>query len=54
MKSNIMIIGDSNIHMENSANPDTITFMEFHESFNLQNHVNSPTHTAKHYLDLLQ
>ena len=42
MKSNIMIIGYFNIHMENIANPDTITFNHFLDSFNFQNHVNFP------------
>ena len=52
MKSNIMIIGDFNIHIENIAKPDTITFNDFLDSFNLQNHVIFPTHIAKHHLDL--
>ena len=46
MKSNIMIIGHFNIHMENTANPNTITFINFLDSFNLQNHVNFPTHIS--------
>ena len=52
IKSNIMIIGDFNIHMENTANPDTITFSDYLDSFNLQNHVNFPTHIANHHIDL--
>ena len=52
MKSNIMIIGDFNIHIEHIANLDTITFSDFLDSFNLQNHVNFPTYIAKHHLDL--
>ena len=52
MKSNIMKIGDFNINMKITANPDTITFSDFLDSFNLQNHVNIPTHIAKHHLDL--
>ena len=52
MKSIIMIIGDFNIHMENIAKPNTITFSDFLDSFSLQNHVNFPTHIAKHHLDL--
>ena len=52
MKLNIMIIGDFKIHMENIANPNTITFNDFLDSFNLQKHVNFPTHIAKHHLDL--
>ena len=45
MKSNIMIIGNFNIHIENTANPDTITFSDFLDNFKLQNHVNFPTHS---------
>ena len=52
MKSNIMIIGDFNIHMENTANPNTITFSDFLDSFNLRNHVNFPPHIANHHIDL--
>ena len=52
MKSNIMIIGDFNIYVENTANPDTITFSDFLNSFNLHNHVNFPTHIANHHIDL--
>ena len=51
-KSKIMIIGDFNIHMENIAKPNTITFSDFLDSFNLQNHVNFSTHIANHHLDL--
>ena len=52
MKPNIMIIGDFNIHIENIAKPKTIMFSDFLDSFNLQNHVNFPTHIANHHLDL--
>ena len=47
-----MIIGDFHIHMENTANPNTITFSDFLDSFNLQKHVNFPTHIANHHIDL--
>ena len=47
-----MIIGDFSIHMDNIANPDTITFNDFLDSFNLQNHVNFSTNIARHRLDL--
>ena len=52
MKSNIMIIGDFSIHIENIANPDTMTFSDFLDSFSLQNHVNFPAHIANHHIGL--
>ena len=52
MKWNIIIIGDFNIHMENTANPNSIMFSDFLDSFNLQNHVNFCIHIADHHIDL--
>ena len=47
-----MFEGDFNIHMDNTLHPDTITFLEFMESFNLRNHTYFATHISNHYLDL--
>ena len=49
MKLNIMIFDNFNIHMENTANPNNITFSDFLDTFNLKNHVNFPTHIANHH-----
>ena len=47
------MIGDFNIHMDITDDPNTITFNDFLDSFNLHNHVNLPTHKSLHYLDLV-
>ena len=38
--------------MDNTLHPDTTTFLEFIESFNLRSHTNFATHISNHYLDL--
>ena len=38
--------------MGNTLHPETTTFFEFMESFNLRNHTNFATHISNHYLDL--
>ena len=48
----LLFVGDFNIHMDNTLHPETITFLEFMESFNLRNHTNFTTHISNHYLDL--
>ena len=53
MHGKLMITGDFNIHMELMRDPDTITFMDFLDFFNLQNHVNFSTHIHHHHLDLV-
>ena len=50
---NIIMLGDFNIHMDNSEHPDTATFNDFLESFNLVNCTTFPTHISKHTLDLV-
>ena len=44
--------GDFNIHMDVN-NPETTTFNDFMESFNLKNLVSFPTHIHQHTLDLI-
>ena len=48
----LLFVGDFNIHMDSPLHPDTSTFLEFIESFNLRNHTNFATHISNHYLDL--
>ena len=50
---NILIVGDFNFHVDNTRSSDTITFNKILESFNLQQHVNEPTHKQGHTLDLI-
>ena len=45
-------IGDFNIHVDED-NPETTTFNDFMESFNLKNLVSFPTHIHQHTLDLI-
>ena len=53
LSDNILIAGDFNFHVDNIRNTDTITFNKILESFNLQQHVNGPTHKQGHTLDLI-
>ena len=53
LPGNLLIAGDFNYHVDNSTNPDTIKFNKILESFNLQQHVNGPTHKKGHTLDLI-
>ena len=48
----LLFVGDFNIHMDNTLHPDTTTFLEFMESFDLRNHTNFAAHISNHYLDL--
>ena len=53
MHGKLMLTCDFNIHIELMRDPDTITFMDFLDCFNLQNHVNFSTHIQHHHLDLV-
>ena len=48
-----MLIGDLNIHMDNKADPGTVTFTNFLDSLGLVNHTQFPTHVSGHTLDLI-
>ena len=50
---NLLIVGDFNYHIDNISKSDTIKFNKILESFNLQQHVNGPTHKKGHTLDLI-
>ena len=49
----LLLIGDFNIHIDEATEPDTITFLDFLDSFNLTNHVQWLMHRLGHTLDLL-
>ena len=51
IRGEMIMIGDFNIHMDITDDPNTITFNNFLHSFNLHNHVNFPTHKSLHYPD---
>ena len=49
----LLFVGNFNIHMDEPTQPDTITFLDWLESFNLTNHVTFGTHQSDHTLDLV-
>ena len=53
IRGEMIMIGDFNIHMDITDDPNTITFNDFLDSFNVHYHVNFPTHKSLHYLDLV-
>ena len=48
-----MLIGDLNIHMDDKADPGTVTFTDFLDSLGLVNHTLFHTHVSGHTLDLI-
>ena len=53
LRGNLMLIGDLNIHMDEKADPGTVTFTDFLDSLGLVNHTLFPTHVSGHTLDLI-
>ena len=51
--SGLLITGDFNLHVENNLDKSSQDFLALIDSFNLKQHVCSPTHRAGHILDLL-
>ena len=49
----VLYLGDFNIHVDDSYNNDTITFMDTLDSYNLENRITFPTHVKHHHLDLV-
>ena len=47
------ILGDFNLHLGKKQSPTTTKFCDILESFDLEQHVNFPTHIHGHWLDLL-
>ena len=50
---NLLIVGDFNFHLDDSKNTDVIKLHNLLESFNLKQHVATPTHSRGHTLDLI-
>lgn len=48
-----ILAGDFNLHMDNANNTDSAAFMELLDLFSLHNHVDFPTHSSGHTLDLV-
>ncbi|CAM4272747.1 unnamed protein product [Leuciscus chuanchicus] len=51
--STILLVGDFNIHIDSSTSKPTTDFLDIIHSFNFIQHVNFPTHTRGHTLDLV-
>lgn len=49
----LLIVGDFNIHVDCPDNQDATKLLELLESFSLTQHVQVPTHTSGHTLDLI-
>ena len=49
----LLITGDFNLHVDNNLDKSLQDFLALIDSFNLKQHVCSPTHRAGHILDLL-
>ena len=52
-QSNLILLGDFNIHLDIPTDPGTMLFNDFLAIISLQNHINFPTHTSNHTPDLL-
>lgn len=53
LSSNIILLGDFNIHMDNTNHTLTKDFTSCLDSFGLQQHIGFPTHSKGHVLDLV-
>ena len=51
--NNIIIMGDFNIHVNNTNDPDAQIFLDTMEALGLDNHVNFSTHNRGNTLDLV-
>ena len=52
-QNKIIIAGDFNIHCDMVSNLETERFMDILETFDLNQHINRPTHSSGHTLDLV-
>ena len=53
LASEFYILGDFTLHLNKKQSPTTIKVCDILESFDLEQHINFPTHIHGHYLDLL-
>ena len=53
LRNNLVIIGDFNIHFEDSECAQTMLFRELLDSVNLVQNLSKPTHHSGHTLDLI-
>ena len=52
-KSELIIVGDVNLHLDDAKNHKTLRFLQTLESHSLQQHIHAPTHYQGHTLDTL-
>ena len=52
-KSEFLLLGDFNIHVNKLHNEKAVTFHDFLSSFSLQNHILFPMHKSQNILDLV-
>ncbi|XP_070403983.1 uncharacterized protein [Nothobranchius furzeri] len=50
---NVLILGDFNIHIDDSTSGPAVELLTMTESFNFEQHVSGPTHQKGHTLDLV-
>ena len=50
LPGNLLIVGGFNYHVDNTTDPETIKFNKILKMFNVQQHVNGPTHKKGHTL----
>ena len=53
ISNHLLVVGDFNIHYEQSSNSDTAKFIDLIRSMGLQQHVSGITHRSGHTLDLI-
>ena len=53
LRGTLILMDDLNIHMDDKADPGTVTFTDFLDSLGLVNHTQFPTHVSGHTLDLI-
>ena len=51
--TSVLLMGDFNVHWENTSNPEAVALREILESTGYTQHVNGPTHKDNHTLDLV-
>ena len=51
--TNLVLLGDFNIHTQDMENPDSITYNDKMEALGLQQHIDTPTHKFGNTLDLI-
>ena len=51
--TNLVLLGDFNIHTQDTENPNSITYNDMMEALGLQQHIDKPTHKLGNTLDLI-